>query len=184
MLTWFKPFPWIDLDAVPSKVQTNGAKIWSQTSPSSRKNCQVAISPLFILSEDGPQEPLILFWGSLRASCPLTVSCFTEELLFSETVGSSLAVELELFLLESLSDSLEEDSPLVEEYSVSGESSELDEVDSEEQTTPTVGVRNSSGSTLPVTGGMGTTLFYVLGSAMVLGAALLLVSKKRYALKK
>ena len=58
------------------------------------------------------------------------------------------------------------------------------EVDSEEQISPTVGVRNSSGSTLPVTGGMGTTLFYVLGSAMVLGAALLLVSKKRYALKK
>ena len=70
-------------------------------------------------------------------------------------------------------------------YSKDGSSVEVKyEVDSEEQTTPTVGVRNSSGSTLPVTGGMGTTLFYVLGSAMVLGAALLLVSKKRYALKK
>ena len=74
---------------------------------------------------------------------------------------------------------------IVPTYSKDGSSVDVKyEVDSEEQTTPTVGVRNSSGSTLPVTGGMGTTLFYVLGSAMVLGAALLLVSKKRYALKK
>lgn len=74
---------------------------------------------------------------------------------------------------------------IVPKYSKDGSSVEVQyEVDSEEQTTPTVGVRNSSGSTLPVTGGMGTTLFYVLGSAMVLVAALLLVSKKRYTLKK
>ena len=40
-------------------------------------------------------------------------------------------------------------------------------------------VVNNSGSTLPSTGGMGTTLFYVLGSILVLGAVVLLVSKKR-----
>lgn len=40
-------------------------------------------------------------------------------------------------------------------------------------------VVNYSGSTLPSTGGMGTTLFYVLGSVLVLGAVVLLVSKKR-----
>ena len=38
---------------------------------------------------------------------------------------------------------------------------------------------NEAGSTLPETGGMGTTLFYVLGLAMVLGAGVLLVSKRR-----
>lgn len=40
-------------------------------------------------------------------------------------------------------------------------------------------VENRQGSTLPSTGGMGTTLFYVLGSVLVLGAVVLLVSKKR-----
>lgn len=40
-------------------------------------------------------------------------------------------------------------------------------------------VINKAGSTLPETGGMGTTLFYVIGSLMVVGAGVLLVTKKR-----
>lgn len=45
--------------------------------------------------------------------------------------------------------------------------------------TLTTNVVNKSGSTLPETGGMGTTLFYVLGGALVLAAVVLLVTKKR-----
>ena len=40
-------------------------------------------------------------------------------------------------------------------------------------------VLNKAGTELPSTGGMGTTVFYVLGSALVLGAVVLLVTKKR-----
>lgn len=40
-------------------------------------------------------------------------------------------------------------------------------------------VINKSGSTLPETGGMGTTIFYVLGAVMVLGAGVLLITKRR-----
>lgn len=40
-------------------------------------------------------------------------------------------------------------------------------------------VENKKGSTLPITGGMGTTIFYVVGSILVLGAAILLITKKR-----
>lgn len=40
-------------------------------------------------------------------------------------------------------------------------------------------VVNKSGATLPETGGMGTTLFYVLGGALVVGAVVLLITKKR-----
>lgn len=40
-------------------------------------------------------------------------------------------------------------------------------------------VVNKSGSTLPETGGMGTTIFYVLGTILVLGAAIMLIAKKR-----
>lgn len=43
----------------------------------------------------------------------------------------------------------------------------------------TTSVLNFKGNTLPSTGGMGTTVFYVLGSILAVGAAILLVSKKR-----
>ena len=44
-------------------------------------------------------------------------------------------------------------------------------------------IENLSGTVLPSTGGMGTTIFYVLGSALVLGAVVLLVTKKRMSTK-
>lgn len=40
-------------------------------------------------------------------------------------------------------------------------------------------VLNNAGTTLPTTGGIGTTLFYVIGSVLVLAAVVLLVTKKR-----
>lgn len=42
-----------------------------------------------------------------------------------------------------------------------------------------VEVPNNSGTELPSTGGMGTTIFYVLGSILVIGAAVLLITRKR-----
>ena len=44
-------------------------------------------------------------------------------------------------------------------------------------------VVNKAGTQLPSTGGMGTTIFYVLGSVLVLGAVVLLVTKKRMSTK-
>mgnify|MGYP002770062971 CR=1 FL=1 len=43
----------------------------------------------------------------------------------------------------------------------------------------TVEVPNKAGAVLPSTGGIGTTIFYVLGSILALGAAVLLIVKKR-----
>lgn len=40
-------------------------------------------------------------------------------------------------------------------------------------------VANSKGSTLPSTGGIGTTIFYVLGGTLVVGSGIALVTKKR-----
>ena len=40
-------------------------------------------------------------------------------------------------------------------------------------------VVNKAGTELPSTGGMGTTLFYVLGAVLVVGAGVLLITKKR-----
>ena len=43
----------------------------------------------------------------------------------------------------------------------------------------TVEVANQAGTLLPETGGMGTTIFYVLGGLLAVGAAVLLITKKR-----
>lgn len=43
----------------------------------------------------------------------------------------------------------------------------------------TAKVANNTGIELPATGGIGTTIFYVLGGALVLGAVVLLVTRKR-----
>ena len=45
--------------------------------------------------------------------------------------------------------------------------------------TATANVANNTGTVLPSTGGMGTTIFYVLGAVLVVGAGVLLVTKKR-----
>ena len=47
-----------------------------------------------------------------------------------------------------------------------------------EQTTEVI---NNSGSELPSTGGIGTTMFYIVGSVLVIGAAVVLISKRRMA---
>ena len=45
-------------------------------------------------------------------------------------------------------------------------------------------VQNNMGALLPSTGGMGTTLFYIAGAALVLAAGVLLVMKRRAGIKK
>lgn len=45
--------------------------------------------------------------------------------------------------------------------------------------TDKVGVQNNTGSLLPSTGGMGTTLIYLIGGALVLGSGFVLMNKKR-----
>jgi LPXTG-motif cell wall-anchored protein len=42
-----------------------------------------------------------------------------------------------------------------------------------------VKIANNAGTVLPSTGGMGTTLFYVIGSILVIGAGVLLVVRRR-----
>lgn len=64
-----------------------------------------------------------------------------------------------------------------------GEVSELTEiklkVDKSDIKGNVVTIKNNKGTNLPTTGGMGTTIFYVVGSILVLGAAILLITKKR-----
>ncbi len=45
----------------------------------------------------------------------------------------------------------------------------------------TIEVENKTGGLLPETGGIGTTVFYIVGITLMLGAAIILISKKRMA---
>lgn len=47
-----------------------------------------------------------------------------------------------------------------------------------------VKVLNQTGAELPRTGGIGTTIFYILGSVLLVGAAILLITKKRMSAEK
>ena len=47
-----------------------------------------------------------------------------------------------------------------------------------------VTVENSTGTALPSTGGIGTTIFYVVGTILVLGAAVVLVTRRRMSTEK
>ena len=40
-------------------------------------------------------------------------------------------------------------------------------------------VKNNKGTVLPSTGGIGTTIFYVVGAILVIGAGVVLVTRRR-----
>lgn len=63
------------------------------------------------------------------------------------------------------------------DFTISAQKTEQDTAMSYTKTK--VEVENNSGTILPSTGGMGTTIFYVLGGILAVGAAVLLVTKKR-----
>ena len=44
-------------------------------------------------------------------------------------------------------------------------------------------IANNKGVTLPGTGGVGTTIFYIIGGLMISGALVLLIVKKRMSIK-
>lgn len=55
----------------------------------------------------------------------------------------------------------------------------FEQTDTNKYTSGGVQVINQTGNELPSTGGIGTTLFYVIGSVLVVGAVVLFVTKKR-----
>jgi len=56
---------------------------------------------------------------------------------------------------------------------------DADESQYETATGTTVKVLNNAGTTLPGTGGIGTTIFYLIGGGLMVAAAVLLIAKKR-----
>ena len=52
-------------------------------------------------------------------------------------------------------------------------------IGNEDEATGTVTVLNQAGSVLPSTGGIGTTIFYIIGAILVIGAGVVLVTRRR-----
>jgi fimbrial isopeptide formation D2 family protein/LPXTG-motif cell wall-anchored protein len=50
-------------------------------------------------------------------------------------------------------------------------------------TAATINIQNVAGTILPSTGGIGTTIFYIVGSVLVVGAGVVLITKKRMSAK-
>ena len=71
-----------------------------------------------------------------------------------------------------------EDNPALTALTIKVDDSAAGEGDVTKGTVSTT-VTNNSGATLPETGGVGTTLFYVIGGVLMVGAAVLLVTRKR-----
>ncbi len=55
----------------------------------------------------------------------------------------------------------------------------LSRVDAEETSITKVTITNLKGAELPSTGGMGTTIFYVVGAVLVIGAGVVLIARRR-----
>lgn len=71
------------------------------------------------------------------------------------------------------------DNPALTSLSGNATTGELTFASSTDEGSLSADVINNAGSTLPETGGMGTTVFYVIGGILVLGAAVLLITRKR-----
>ena len=74
---------------------------------------------------------------------------------------------------------IESDNPALTSLSGNATNGEIKFTADKDKGSLSSDVVNNAGATLPETGGIGTTIFYVVGSILVLGAGVLLVTKKR-----
>lgn len=83
------------------------------------------------------------------------------------------SIEPITFKVEAAHDILKDDPQLIE---LKGGDKFTGSVDN---SSLTISIENRMGSTLPGTGGIGTTIFYVIGGGLMVAAAILLITKKR-----
>ena len=77
---------------------------------------------------------------------------------------------VEINISATYSNTKKEEATVSVEYSVDGTT---------QGTSETVKIANSKGNTLPSTGGIGTTIFYVIGGILVAAVVVILVTKRR-----
>lgn len=90
----------------------------------------------------------------------------------------------DIFFTVTASHDIESDNPALTSLSGKVPTGEITFVASDDFGTLSTAVENRQGATLPSTGGIGTTIFYIAGIILVLAAAVLFVTKRRVGVEK
>ncbi|MCC8126490.1 MAG: isopeptide-forming domain-containing fimbrial protein [Clostridiales bacterium] len=100
-----------------------------------------------------------------------------EELVFVISADHTENEITSLTITDTSSNTLSDFTTYTEETNVLDENENV--IETIDAGTITITIANHAGSTLPSTGGIGTTIFYIIGGVLVAGAAVLLITKKR-----
>lgn len=88
-------------------------------------------------------------------------------------------IEDQIFTVTANHDTLSDDPKLIDLSGNAADGSIITFTPDTENGSLTTEIENKSGSILPTTGGIGTTIFYVVGVVLMLGAGVLLITKRR-----
>lgn len=166
-----------------TETYTHGFKVYKYTTTGGEKGLKDAKFKLYTLSETG-EKKYYKFSKSTDGKEYKNSGDTGEETLVSPEGGKFNIVGLKegTYYLEEIEapkgyNTLS--APVKVEITLNANKSKTVKVDGTERADYEAKVINNTGSLLPQTGGMGTTLIYLIGAALVLGSGIVLANKKR-----
>lgn len=166
-----------------TETYTHGFKVYKYTTTGGEKGLKDAKFKLYTLSATG-EKKYYKFSKSTDGSEYKNSGATGEETLVSPDGGKFNIVGLKegTYFLEEIEAPKgynKLSAPVKVEITLNADKSKTVKVDGTEKTDYEAKVLNNTGSLLPSTGGMGTTLIYLIGGALVLGSGFVLANKKR-----
>lgn len=166
-----------------TETYTHGFKVYKYTTTGGEKGLKGAKFKLYTLSETG-EKKYYKFSKSTDGSEYKNSGATGEEILVSPDGGKFNIVGLKegTYFLEEI-EAPKGYNKLAKavkvEITLNADKSKTVKVDGTEREDYEAQVINNTGDLLPSTGGMGTTLIYLIGGALVLGSGIVLANKKR-----
>lgn len=105
----------------------------------------------------------------------IVISAMTTTVSKTETLDDGCEVTYDVVVLDKYSVTI--DGKNITEYTMTLDGPSITK--SSDETNTSTDLVNTKGVELPSTGGMGTTIFYVIGGILVLAAAIILISRRR-----
>ena len=166
-----------------TETYTHGFKVYKYTTTGGEKGLKDAKFKLYTLSATG-EKKYYKFSKSTDGSEYKNSGATGEETLVSPDGGKFNIVGLKegTYFLEEIEAPKgynKLSAPVKVEITLNADKSKTVKVDGTEKADYEAKVVNNTGSLLPSTGGMGTTLIYLIGGALVLGSGFVLMNKKR-----
>ena len=113
----------------------------------------------------------------------ITIDATITEKTIKETIDG-MEVTYKVNTLDSYKITVDGDDVTTSTYTINYEGTTTTATPSSASASDTTNkIKNVQGTELPATGGMGTTLFYIIGSILVIGAGIVLVAKKRMSME-